>query len=183
MMPMIHHLRRATTSTRLGLQDVVAGRSAAIRHVSTRKTADTMKYIYVHPLSQLVLECLQNDYSDWLVQKQLHANTLRLHRDGTFEIKFPKDKHTVTPNKNDESAVRIWTSFDNDSKQHWLSVSLQHGSKLQGRYMLQDNLSSGWTGNNKRRSLPERIQTAVEEMVEAIDDTERKQKQAGLRRN
>jgi hypothetical protein len=39
--------------------------------------------IYVHPLSQLVLQCLQTNCHDWILSKHLHQN-LQLRRDGTF---------------------------------------------------------------------------------------------------
>ena len=116
----------------------------------------TMKYVYVHPLSQIVLECLQSNYSEWLVRRQLHSNSLSLHRDGTFEIK--------------SSDSRIWTSFDDYDKKHWLSVKR---GDLSGQYLLQDNLRSAWNGNRKG-SLPERIESAVQEMIEEIEGYERK---------
>lgn len=119
----------------------------------------SMKYVYVHPLSQIVLECLQSNYSEWLVHRQLHSNSLSLHRDGTFEIKSSSQPES-----------RIWTSFDDSDKKHWLSV--KRGT-LYGRYMLQDNLLSAWNGNRKG-SLPERIHGAVREMIEEIESFERK---------
>jgi hypothetical protein len=120
-----------------------------------------MKYVYVHPLSQIVLECLQSNYSEWLVRRELHSNTLSFHRDGTFEIKVSDDNITKS---------RIWTSFDDREKRHWLTV--QRGT-LFGRYLLQDNLMPAWHGNRKG-SLPDRIHKAVKEMIEEIEDFERK---------
>jgi hypothetical protein len=144
-----------------------------------------IQYVYIHPLSQIVLECLQKNYSDWLVRRKLHINSLTVSPDGTFELTSPATVKitaaAMMPPKDDQQLPlaqderrRIWTSFDNENKKHWLSVS--YGPKLQGRYMLQDNLSTGWT--NQRRtgaSLPERIGHAVGEMVNAIDESERKQ--------
>jgi len=170
------------------------------------------KLVYVHPLSQIVLECLQASYSDWLARRHLHHNSLSFHRDGTFEIKFPKtapkamkssdestevtavnesstiskgDKHSIDTIANqvdnshrtstdtisdDADDSRIWTSFDEHEKKHWLAV---RRGKLVGRYMLQDNLLSAWQGNRKE-SLPARIQEAVNEMVEDIEEYETK---------
>ena len=165
-----------------------------------------LKLVYVHPLSQLVLEVLQSDYSDWLVRRELHHNSLTFHRDGTFEIKSPTQQspppessasspeddetsrnrvaataaaisasanpapvqqcNAILDNTSDEP--RIWTSFDEHEKKHWLTV--QRG-KLVGRYMLQDNLMSAWQSNRKG-SLPLRIQQAVNEMVGAIEKFE-----------
>ena len=164
--------------------------SVRLMSSSSEETRE-LKLVYVHPLSQIVLECLQSDYSEWLVRRGLHHNSLTFHRDGTFEIKFPQpppaqqqpsdDSSTTAatntastpaqPSNNgdsDESKSRIWTSFDEHDKKHWLTV--QRG-KLVGRYMLQDNLMSAWQGNRKG-SLPSRIQQAVNEMVEAIEKFE-----------
>ena len=127
-----------------------------------RHNDGAMKFVYVHPLSQIVLECLQSNYSEWLVRRQLHSNSLSLHRDGTFEIK------TIPTINHPES--RIWTSFDDEHKKHWLCV--KRGT-LCGRYLLQDNLRSAWHGNRKG-SLPERIHGAVREMIEEIEGFERR---------
>jgi hypothetical protein len=57
--------------------------------ITTRQfVAHPEKVEYVHPLSQLVLEYLQNDRSDWIVSHGLDRG-LTVHRDGTFLIKFP----------------------------------------------------------------------------------------------
>ena len=132
--------------------DVLSG---ARRQLSSN-AKDDMKIVYVHPLSQIVLECLQSNYSEWLIRRNLHSNTLSFHRDGTFEIKFPT---TSIGSQSD----RLWTSFDDTDKKHWLTVKRGH---LLGRYLLQDNLMPAW---NRGRSLPERIETAVNEMVEEIE--------------
>lgn len=154
-------------------------------------TAETgeMKLIYVHPLSQVVLECLQENYADWLVHRRLHHNSLTIHRDGTFEICFPRpypqaqeqesDGITTSTTAVPESPVggggseewkgsRIWTSFDDQSKKHWLTC--MHG-KLLRRYMLQDNLMSAWQSNRKG-SLPKKIEESVDDMVDAIEQLE-----------
>lgn len=130
-----------------------------------------MKFVYVHPLSQIVLECLQSDYSEWLLKHGLD-DKLSFHRDGTFEIKFPKSPDNTPEKHQVESDSRIWTSFDDHEKKHWLMVKR---GKLVGRYMLQDNLMPAWH-SNRRGSLPARIQHAVSEMVVAIEDLDRKNK-------
>ena len=55
------------------------------------------------------------------------------------------------------------TSYDADEKKHWLTV---HKGSLVGRFMLQDNLKPAW---NDARSTPEKIQNAVDAMIERID--------------
>ena len=163
--------------------------------------------VYIHPLSQLVLQCLQNHHGDWWLRRRLHVNhNLTVKPDGTFELEFslesetvltmsgstqrPSDvqessstsppptttpKTTTTPHmEHQHDRGRIWTSFDNERKKHWLSISYRHGL-VQGHYMLQDNLRNLWT--NQRQitpSLPERIEHAVNEMVQAMELAEQK---------
>lgn len=135
--------------------------NGSTRNVSSKADAGdrNVKYVYVHPLSQIVLECLQSNYHEWLVRRQLHCNSLSLHRDGTFEIKFPRYRE-----------CRIWTNFDDHDKKHWLTVKRE---TLVRRYLLQDNLKSAWHGDRKG-SLPERIHVIVKEMAEEIEGFERR---------
>ena len=120
--------------------------------------------VYVHPLSQIILEHLQDEQSDWILQKGLERS-LNIHRDGSFELHFSSSSSSSSDN--DEKGDRIWTSYDEQEKKHWLSV--QRGS-LYERFLLQDNLLSAW--NDNRKSLPERVQMAVDEMIRAIEQRE-----------
>lgn len=154
---------------------VPPGGSSGISKRFTSSDADSgrdknMKFVYVHPLSQIVLECLQSDYSEWMVRHGLNDG-LSFHRDGTFQLRFPEPNNHASGNK-EESDSRIWTSFDEVEKKHWLMVKR---GNLVGKYMLQDNLMPAWHGN-RMGSLPARIQHAVTEMVNAIEDLERKNK-------
>eukprot|EP00545_Synedropsis_sp_CCMP1620_P012836 CAMPEP_0119013684 /NCGR_PEP_ID=MMETSP1176-20130426/8747_1 /TAXON_ID=265551 /ORGANISM="Synedropsis recta cf, Strain CCMP1620" /LENGTH=161 /DNA_ID=CAMNT_0006966793 /DNA_START=18 /DNA_END=503 /DNA_ORIENTATION=- len=112
------------------------------------------KVEYVHPLSQLVLEYLQTDRSDWIVSHGLDKG-LTVHRDGTFLIKFPSY---------DKDMARIWTSYEPEEKKHWLTV---HKGDLVGRFLLQDNLKPAW---NDAASTPEKIQNAVDSLIEKIEE-------------
>jgi len=56
-----------------------------IRHLTTGQPD---KVEYVHPLSQLVLEYLQTERSDWILENGLDQG-LQVEKDGTFLIKFP----------------------------------------------------------------------------------------------
>lgn len=51
---------------------------------------DDIKFspVYVHHLSTVVLEHLQNNHSEWIVQKKLETG-LKLNPDGTFVLQFP----------------------------------------------------------------------------------------------
>ena len=59
--------------------------------------------------------------------------------------------------------MRIWTSYDEQEKKHWLTV---RRGLFRQRFLLQDNLLTAW---NKGVSVPERLQVAVDEMIRAID--------------
>ena len=207
---------------------------------------------YVHPLSQVVLEYLQEHHHSWIVYKGLDRS-LRLHRDGSFEAKYVplsssssyaaavsastysplpsihdsnkksggaepvisesmsatatmKMNRNINTNRNrnrnaptasgndnesatsktassskgpfqelaatpattthtDNDKIRIWTSFDEQEKKHWLTV---RKGLFRQRFLLQDNLVTAWQGN-RGTSLPERIHVAVDEMIRAVD--------------
>jgi hypothetical protein len=125
----------------------------------TRTTSDDQslfeRTVYVHPLSQIILEHLQNSHHDFIMRQGLHTS-LTLHRDGSFELKFPA--------QTEEKVHRIWTSYDEVEKKHWLTV--YRGPTVNERFLLQDNLLPAW--NNNRKSLPERIHVAVDDMVRAV---------------
>jgi hypothetical protein len=111
--------------------------------------------VYVHPLSQIVLEYLQNSQRDFVITQGL-SRSLTLHRDGSFELRFPSQP--------EEKVHRIWTSYDEVEKKHWLTV--YRGPNVKERFLLQDNLLPAW--NNNRKSLPERIHTAVDDMIRVV---------------
>lgn len=208
--------------------------------------------VYVHPLSQIVLEYLQDCRHEWITEKGFDRS-LTLHRDGSFEVKgslssvcitsdinlngigivykqnifdgknkninndndrgsnYDKRRNTETTNpisiinetkemtsktttiKSDSESisstitdschvettttanqqqhniqiddnVRIWTSYDEEEKKHWLTA---RKGLFRQRFLLQDNLLSAWNGN--RGSLPERIHVAVDGMIRAVD--------------
>jgi hypothetical protein len=121
--------------------------------------------VYVHPLSQIVLRHFQTSCHSWIVSKQLE--TLKIHRDGTFELCRPAVAND-NEDEDDPTLLRIWTYYDNDDRKHWLSVSVNH---VQHRFLLQDNLLSAWRGY-KRNSLPERIQESVQDLIGAVDELE-----------
>lgn len=158
-----------------------------------------LRRAYVHPLSQVVLEYLQDYRHDWIVAKGLDRS-LTLHRDGSFEAKFiplPRPKliapssiasgNASVPNNSvgstmaegatsgtdDNSTmandyyhhIRVWTSYDEKEKKHWLTV---RKGVFRQRFLLQDNLLTAWQ-SNRGPSIAERIQMAVEEMIKAVD--------------
>lgn len=96
--------------------------------------------------------------------------------------------------------LRIWTSYDPLDKKHWLSVQLaappanatwnqendqtsssssnhhhhhhHHHNVLVRRFLLQDNLLPAWHGGgaSRHKSLPERIQEMVNQVMILVDD-------------
>jgi len=204
--------------------------------------------VYVHPLSQIVLEYMQDSYHGWIVAKGLDRSLL-LHRDGSFELKHLVDSpmlsrvtlagqpplpsigsannnnNSATTKKelpgtssgpeppisaptsptavardettnnattttakqstattiatsttvtvDDKNSIRIWTSYDEQEKKHWLTV---RKGLFRQRFLLQDNLLTAWQGN-RGISLPERLHVAVDEMIRAIDRLDRQEEQ------
>jgi hypothetical protein len=53
--------------------------------------------VYVHPLSQIVLQCLQTNCHDWVQSKNLHQNLI-VHRDGTFILESCIHNNQTTKN-------------------------------------------------------------------------------------
>ncbi|GMH80809.1 hypothetical protein TL16_g08705 [Triparma laevis f. inornata] len=102
---------------------------------------------YVHPLSQIVLNRLQNNHSSFLRSFNLDS-TLKIRSDGTFTL----------GKKEDDTYVN--TNWDSEERKHFLNVKV--GERV-GRYCLQDNTKPAWHGS--KLSLVERIESAVDGMV------------------
>ena len=58
------------------------------------------------------------------------------------------------------------TMYEPTEKKHYLCITK---NKLVGRYLLQDNTTPAW--HTDKRSIPERVQDAVDEMVAKVDDS------------
>ena len=102
-----------------------------------------MNSVYVHPLSQIVLQYLQLECHEWICARQLDGN-LRLHRDGTFVLEsttqedapttFAVEATNAQTNTNDAATTssafasssttttRIWTYYDLADKKQSNSV-------------------------------------------------------------
>ena len=207
--------------------------------------------VYVHPLSQIVLEYLQDSHHEWVVAMGLDGS-LTLHRDGSFELKHvhvhvpqshastsmslssstthnkknepliststskkaamnqeknnetdasdsdaaakgsSKSQHqqkeqqqhhqqtsaaasttTTDNNNNNNNNIRIWTSYDEQEKKHWLTV---RRGLFRQRFLLQDNLITAWQGN-RGVSIAERLHVAVDEMIRAVNRVDRQRQQ------
>ena len=57
--------------------------------------------------------------------------------------------------------------YEPAERKHYLCVSK---GNLVGRYILQDNTKPAW--HSDKRSTPERVQDAVDEMIKKIEETE-----------
>ena len=161
--------------------------------------------VYVHPLSQMVLQCLQTNCHEWVQSKNLHANLI-IRGDGTFVTESTTAITTslVLPNRRSKpitdvdnsvammnhhyarNSIKIWTTYEKEERKHWLCVSVANNDNpatdprkngtfepeilMQNRYMLQDNTLTPWQSHSKvRGSIPERVQTHVDEMIHDIN--------------
>ena len=57
------------------------------------------------------------------------------------------------------------TMYEPTEKKHYLCIAK---NKLVGQYLLQDNTKPAW--HTDKRSIPERVQDAVDEMVIKVDE-------------
>jgi hypothetical protein len=150
--------------------------------------AADLETVYVHPLSQIVLQYLQNDGHEWICVQRLDRN-LVLYRDGTFMLSTAAsdesgirrrtldgdDEPTTEPSSplpsssSWSSSLRIWTSYDKQDRRHWLSVSW---NQVRFQFLLQDNQLSVWQGFH-RQSLQERIHNIVQDLMDAVDELDR----------
>ncbi|KAL7441711.1 hypothetical protein ACHAXH_004749 [Discostella pseudostelligera] len=130
---------------------------------------------YIHPLSQIVLEHLQSHHSQWVTRMGLDTG-LKLNKDGTFALRFPPspggaiETVTVEAVEGSSSGVisgSIWTMYEPNGKKHFLCVTK---GNIVGRYMLQDNTKPAW--HSDKRSTPERVRDAVDEMIEKLEKEE-----------
>jgi hypothetical protein len=172
---LVHGMATDTTKSSSDKKPTNKDSDVAGKRVSA--LVEPVESVYVHPLSQIALLYMQSDCHDWIVRNGLDTQ-LQLHRDGTFVLEFPQSDaaETTTTDATTTSttappptptAPRIWTSYDPVDKKHWLSYQLDNAHH---RIMLQDNLMPAWQG--RKKSLPERIQAAVQELVEAVDATQ-----------
>lgn len=164
-------------STRFPSFRRVEGQHTCRRHQENRRHFSTFtKSEYIHPLSQIVLEHLQSHHSRWVTEMGLDTG-LKLNKDGTFVLCFPGAGFGGFATNNDKGSVEessaegvpspsngsIWTMYEPSEKKHYLCVT--RGSVV-GRYMLQDNTKPAW--HSDKRSTPERVQDAVDEMIEKM---------------
>jgi hypothetical protein len=140
--------------------------------------------VYIHPLSQIVLQNLQSEEChEWIMRAGLDRN-LTVHKDGTFSLE------SLTT----DTTARIWTEYCPDEKKHWLIYSRSTGgdrsissaddymnqaeaatrtttgvgeatTTVQHKYLLQDNLRTAWQKGTKNTSAPDRIQGFVRELM------------------
>ena len=114
---------------------------------------------YIHPLSQIVLEHLQNHHSEWVQSRGLDKG-LKLNKDGTFVLRFPQANKADDDKVDTAKQGSIWTMYAVEESKHYLCI---RNGNLVGRFMLQDNKKPAW--HTDKRSTPERVQDAVNEMI------------------
>ena len=104
-----------------------------------------------------MLEHLQNHHSEWVQSRGLDKG-LKLNKDGTFVL--PQNDKPVDGNVDTAKQGSIWTMYTPEESKHYLCI---RNGNLVGRFMLQDNKKPAW--HTDKRSTPERVQDAVNEMV------------------
>jgi hypothetical protein len=158
---------RKLTEIKNGDKKQAASSSSSSSFDRTTVLHGMQQTVYVHPLSQIILEYLQDCRHDWIVHHGLDQS-LTVHRDGSFVLKFASSGRSAKQEHDSEGATvaenKIWTSYDEQAKKHWLTV---HKQSLHQRFLLQDNTLPAWHGN--RKSLPERIHLSIESMIRAVD--------------
>ena len=146
---------------------------------SSKPSSFFSKEQYVHPLSQIVLEHLQQSQSDFLKQYGLVENSLTFHKDGTFTLAFPSSDTTATPNttndnlnnnttdtqqqesNNNKNKNMIWTWYETAEKKHWLSIER---NEVVGSYLMQDNLKSAWSSDTNYDKIIDATNTMVQKV-------------------
>lgn len=117
--------------------------------------------VYVHNISKIALEHLQNNQSTWLINKGLNRG-LHINPNGTFTMSFPA--------RQGFDAGRIWTSYDASTKQHWLSV---YRKKLAVKFLLKDHGQYRETTMiHDSIHIQRAIHAAVDQMVISINRAE-----------
>ena len=132
-------------------------------NIISRSSSSTFtKTEYIHPLSQIVLEHLQSKHGEWVKTRGLDKG-LELKKDGTFVLRFPQATN-IDGDVVENRKGSIWTMYEAEESKHYLCV---RNENLVGRYMLQDNKKPAW--HTDKRSTPERVQDAVDEMILKMD--------------
>ena len=121
---------------------------------TNKNDKDGMKYTYVHPLSQIVLEEIQQ-------QQQQQQQQTMFGEKANLKLKIHESNGTIELTDNDQT--RIWTTFDSVEKKHWLCA--QYGDQV-GQFLLQDNLQPAW--HTDPRSKHEKVQHAVQELLQTL---------------
>lgn len=244
---MVPHKMPSNTTTAKAADSSVADKKINSNDAGRVPSGTSFRSVYVHPLSQIVLEYMQESHHGWIVAKGMDRS-LTIHRDGSFELKhkpqqqqgaiptprpprppssniqkkdeqnsnsepivstlppsmiFPKndqiqsastttkgtsdsvvgskkekdEKTTFTPSIDGNDNLRIWTSYDEEEKKHWLTV---RRGLFRQRFLLQDNLLTAWQ-SNRGQSLQERLHAAVDDMITAVNqnDQQRRAQQMG----
>jgi len=88
---------------------------------------------------------------------------LTINKDGTFAINFPPEFGGHDDPLNDSG--RIWTSYDVDKKQYWLTV---YKDTLLGRYPLKGGADASW---HTEKWL---VEETVDRMIERISEADKR---------
>merc|ERR1740130_2072699 len=174
--------RHLTTTTASFTTTTTATKNSTSSSSSSSSKPSSLfsKEQYVHPLSQIVLEHLQQSQSDFLKQYGLVENSLTFHKDGTFTLAFPSSNTSTTPNttdnnfdnnttdtqqqesNNNKNKNMIWTWYETAEKKHWLSIER---NEVVGRFLMQDNLKSAWSSDTNYDKIIDATNTMVQKVL------------------
>ena len=181
------------SSSRSHTTSSLASASSRQQQQQQQQQPGQFKPVYVHHVSRVALEHFQSPPNcDWLLEKGLDSR-LKITPNGTFELTFPPLQEQ---NNGSSTAAggKIWTSYDPQRKQHWLSV---YRHKLAVRFLLKDHTAAAASPNSnvgpdaetagqhsvQYRTGLQQIQAAVDEMIKAVDRVDHEKLNENLRKN
>ena len=112
---------------------------------------------YIHPLTDIVLQRLKSNHSDFLAQKFPQGPSIS--ETGTLLLTAP--------------GVAISTLYDSPANSHLLALDLKEkntGKARKGLFVMMDNNAPAW--HTSKLSVEEKIWQAVDGMVEEIHANE-----------
>lgn len=148
----------------MGCQGQIAQGRAFSDSSSPQVEDDRIFPVYMHHVSTVVLQHLQDSRADWLVAQGLHQG-LQVKSNGTFCLTFPAPKG--------RDAGKIWTSYDSSTRRHWLSV---YRPKFNARFLLKQSrcrsreakfsaASQNIMQSTHQMSAEDQIRSAVDELI------------------
>lgn len=171
--------RKPLTFTARHSQLLRAAPTVQLRNVSNQpsqqKDESSLFPVYVHHVSKIVLQHLQDSRAGWLAEQGLNTG-LNIKSNGTFVLKFPSHYGA--------DSGKIWTSYDASTRQHWISVYRQkfnakfvlkqRGCRVPGKAKMEDDAHIIMSEVNAVSE--DQIRAGVDEMIRRVPPNIRLQK-------